>query len=317
MTKAKAPIVMIGETLIDLYLDGLEESSPGQKNFAFTGAIGGGPANAAASLAYLGKPVSLITSFSKDPLGVQMKELLLERGIDLSLSCDDDELKMPLVLVLLDEKGERSFKLYLADTVFENMAVDPQALPEEMEFFHFSSVLMVFDAAFAATEIILEHVKDKNVIRSYDVNIRPDILKTNPMALQRLMQVLDQVDVLKISDEDLEWIQSNIDSSLAKPEDYFRYGIQLVVYTQGEKGATLITPQARACVPAPKVQVVDTTGGGDAFMAGILDGLSDQTWPSRISLQSIPEEQLRELGLRGAESAKRVLSQPGGMPPLV
>ena len=52
-------------------------------------------------------------------------------------------------------------------------------------------------------------------------------------------------------------------------------------------------------------------------MAGILDGLSDQTWPSRISLQSIPEEQLRELGLRGAESAKRVLSQPGGMPPLV
>ena len=151
-------------------------------------------------------------------------------------------------------------------------------MPEEMEFFHFSSVLMVFDAAFAATEIILEHVKDKNVIRSYDVNIRPDILKTNPLALQRLMQVLDQVDVLKISDEDLEWIQSNIDSSLAKPEDYFRYGIQLVVYTQGEKGATLITPQARACVPAPKVQVVDTTGGGDAFMAGSLDGLSDQTW---------------------------------------
>ena len=55
-----------------------------------------------------------------------MKELLLERGIDLSLSCEDDELKMPLVLVLLDEKGERSFKLYLADTVFENMAVDPR-----------------------------------------------------------------------------------------------------------------------------------------------------------------------------------------------
>lgn len=317
MTKEATPIVMIGETLIDLYLDSLQESSPGQKSFVFTGAVGGGPANCAASLAYLGKPVSLITSFSSDPLGVQMRELLLERGIDLSLSCQDDELKMPVVLVLLDEKGERSFKLYLADTVFESITVDPASLPPEMEFFHFSSVLMVFDAAYQATETILHHIADKNVIRSYDVNIRPDILKTNPKALQRLMAVLDHVDVLKISDEDLEWIQRNIDGSLAKPEDYFRYGVQLVVYTQGEKGATLITPQARAYAPAPKVEVVDTTGGGDAFMAGILAGLSDQKWPSRASLQSIPEYHLRELGTRGAESAKRVLSQPGGMPPLI
>jgi len=316
MTNKGARIVMIGETLIDLYFGSLDESLPGQKRFLFSGAVGGGPANAAASLAYMGKPVSLITSFSMDLMGAQMRQLLLERGIDLSLSRHDQELKMPMVLVLLDETGERTFKLYLAGTVFESIVVDPLSLPADMEFFHFSSVLMVFDAGFDATKTILDHIEKKNIIRSYDINIRPDILATNPKALKRLMAVLDQVDVLKVSDEDLEWIRLHIDGSLTKPEDYFRYGIHLVVYTEGEKGATLMTPRARVHVPAPEVVVVDTTGGGDAFMAGVLDGLSDQKWASRECLRTIDEAYLKALGINGAESAKRVLSQPGGMPPI-
>lgn len=175
----------------------------------------------------------------------------------------------------------------------------------------------VFENGVKAANRLLELVASNCIIRSYDINIRPDILQINPAAARQAVRVLDRVDVLKISDEDLGWINENIDPELVRPEDFFRYGVKLIAYTEGPRGARLMTPPTRSCnIPAPEVEVVDTTGGGgDAFIAGVLASLIDLggVGGDRSALLALDAAALRTIGVKATECAKIILSQPGGV----
>lgn len=304
-------VVILGEILVDMYLDSVATST--DRKFTFVGTPGGAPANVAANLASMGIPSSFITSFSDDPLGRYVMSVLEERGIDMSLS-SIHESKTPLAMVLSSPEGERSFRLYLSGSALERLDVSSASLSREISFFHFGSVLLVFEAGVKATRTLLGQVADRKTIRSYDINVRPDIFKLNPRAARESLAVLDQVDVLKLSSEDLEWIQKNADASLRVPSDFFKFGIKLIAYTEGANGSTLLTPNTSLSVLAPDVQVVDTTGSGDAFMAGILASLYEQNFRSRDTLLHLDEAVLRKIGDRANHAAKHILGQAGAMP---
>lgn len=310
------PIIVLGETLFDFYFESVKEFTPGQRHVVLHGAPGGAPANVAANLASMGKPVSLISSFSDDALGATLKEMLQERNIELGLSSTHQHAKTALALVSNSAEGERSFSLYLQGSSLELIDRGNVSLTHQVDFFHFGSVLFVFQAGVNVTRQLLEQLQDKSTIRSYDINIRPDILLGNRNATKDVMEVLTEVDVLKISDEDLAWIRDNLDATLASPRDYLRFGIKLLVYTEGPKGAALITPSENCFVPAPEVEVIDTTGGGDAFMAGVLASLYEMGLTNRNVLPVLDEAALVKIGEKASECAKQILSQSGGMPPV-
>jgi fructokinase len=310
------PIVVLGETLFDFYFDSIKEFTPGQRHVVLHGAPGGAPANVAANLASMGKPVSLISSFSDDVLGATLKDMLRERNIDLNLSSTHPQTRTAVAMVMNSAEGERSFSLYLQGSSLERIDRGSVNLTDDVDFFHFGSVLFVFEAGVNVTRQLLEQLQDQKTVRSCDINIRPDILRGNPEANKDIMDVLTKVDVLKLSDEDLTWIRDNIDASLASPRDYFRFGVKLLVYTEGPKGASLLTPAEECFVPAPQVEVVDTTGGGDAFVAGVLASLYDAGFTNRDDLPHLDQATLLRIGQRASECSKQILSQAGAMPPV-
>ncbi len=315
MKTEEKSILVFGETLVDLFSNGMAACGDDNGYFQFAGAPGGAPANVAANLAHMGLPVYLISNFSDDPLGSRFRRILAERGIDLSLSLTHENSKTALAMVLLAPTGERRFRLYLGGSVLEKEFVLDN-LPPNLGVFHFGSVMHVFENGVKAANRLLELVASNCIIRSYDINIRPDILQINPAAARQAVRVLDRVDVLKISDEDLGWINENIDPELVRPEDFFRYGVKLIAYTEGPRGARLMTPTRSCNIPAPEVEVVDTTGGGDAFIAGVLASLIDLGVGDRSALLALDAAALRTIGVKATECAKIILSQPGGMPPI-
>ncbi len=308
--------IIFGETLVDLFFNEIQEDVPGHKWLEFGGLMGGAPANVGANLASLHKPVSLISPFSADSLGSTLMELVRERQINLDLCPIISDGKMPMAMVSRDSRGERSFQLYLSGTVLEHFELQQIPLPDNVSFFHFGSVALTFEAGVVATQTLLNQLEASSAIRSYDINVRPDILKSYPLAKTQLVKMLHQVDVLKISLEDLAWIRDNVDPSLSRPEDYFRYNIKLVAYTKGSQGAELITPLRECRIPAPTVRIVDTTGGGDAFMAGILASLQENNFIHRHDLEDLPDALLKKMGAKASSCAARILSQPGAMPPV-
>ena len=129
MVAKKPKIVILGETLVDLFFESIEEDS---SDLIFRGALGGAPANVAANLSSVKIPVSLVTGFSSDSLGLQLKSLLENRNIDVSASSTVQHSKTPLALVLSSPCGEREFRLYLKESVLESFVLDLKLLPREM-----------------------------------------------------------------------------------------------------------------------------------------------------------------------------------------
>ncbi len=316
MKQGNGTILIMGETLVDFFFASVSHTEAGHKHFHFMGAPGGAPSNVAANLADMGLPVSVITSFSDDELGSELKQVLLERNIDIGFSSTHPGGKTPIAVVLRSPDGDRDFRLYLTGSVLESIDTSTVRLTEDITFFHCGSIHLVFEAGVRATWQLLAQLAEGSAIRSYDINIRPDILKDYPQASAAVMEMLKHIDVLKLSDQDLQWIQKHVDPSLRGPEDYLKLGIKLVAYTLGADGAVLLTPSTSCLVPAPDVDVVDTTGGGDAFMAGILAGLYERGITRRDALASLDDESLRAIGLKASDCAGRIISQEGGMPPL-
>ncbi|NLJ80695.1 MAG: carbohydrate kinase [Firmicutes bacterium] len=317
MKPKNEPIVILGETLFDFYFDSVRELIPGQKQIVLHGSPGGAPANVAANLAGMNKRVSLISAFSDDLLGASLRKMLLERGINLDHSITFSGTRTPFAVVMNTPEGERGFNLYLRGSALELIDKAKTGLSPEVEFFHFGSVLLVFEAGVKVTETFLKQLEASRAIRSYDINIRPDILKDYPQAPKAILDVLGEVDLLKISDEDLRWIAKNVDGSLAKPEDYFSFGIKLLAYTAGPQGALLLTPSQRCFVPPPEIEVIDTTGGGDAFVAGMLAELQQNRVVDRNELALLDQRLLKKIGLRATRCAAKILAQAGGMPPVI
>ncbi|GAE33553.1 aminoimidazole riboside kinase [Halalkalibacter akibai] len=296
-------IISLGEALIDFIpLD--------PNNITYQKSPGGAPANVAVALAKLGAKSSFLGKVGDDVLGRFLKDTLTSQGVDTSEMMLTDEARTGVVFVTLDEKGERNFSFYIdpsADRFLSKEDVKP-ALFSTNRILHFGSISLISEPSKSATIEAVKQAKEQNLIVSYDPNLRLGLWPTEAQAKETILSIMSEADVVKISEEELEFLtgESDLDRGIEKLASY---QIPVLLVTFGGEGSYLHLNGQTVHVPAMKIQTVDTTGAGDAFVSGILYHLNEED----RSLKDIPMERWQEIVRFASVSGARAASTHGAM----
>lgn len=261
-------IVCMGEVLIDFVA--LESGVTVGEASGFVKAPGGAPANVCVAAARLGMPAAFLGQVGDDPFGHHLADVLRREGIDVRGLLFSREARTMLAFVSLGADGERSFSFY------RNPSADMLLRPEEVVYdviddkriFHYGSITMIDEPSRSALVAALEYARDHDLIISYDPNLRLNLWPDAETARAGMIAGLDYATVLKVSEEELEFITGGDDVT-----PLWRDGMKLIVVTRGAAGSSAFTRSARADAPGFAVTSVDTTGAGDGFVAGMLAGV--------------------------------------------
>lgn len=258
-------IVVCGEALIDLVPSG---------NGTVRQTPGGGPFNTARALARLGVSTAFLSHLSNDPLGCMLLDRLAADDVDLSLTTCGPE-PTTLAVAQLDGDGLATYSFAPDGTSAPNLTADmvPRALGADVSALHVGTLGLVLEPmATTLTELTQREATRRLVM--LDPNVRPALVVDTGRYRQRVQFLMAQSTIVKVSDEDLEWLFPGLDREAAA-DRIISAGARLVVVTLGGQGAFGVMSHVRACVPAPTVDVVDTIGAGDAFGAALLAWLHD------------------------------------------
>ncbi|WP_121743083.1 carbohydrate kinase family protein [Natronorubrum halophilum] len=285
-------VLVAGETLIDFLPDraGALEDVPG-----FSRRPGGAPANVAVALARLERTPLFWTRVGADPFGRFLETTLDDAWLPDRFIERDAEAKTTLAFVTHDESGDREFTFYrddTADTRLEPGRIDDATL-EALEWVHVGGVTLADGSSRDATLDLLERAADAGCTTSFDPNYRPELWADEAMFARVGREALGHVDVCKATVEELEAIGFGgaTAESTSKPESIARAvlergnGPHTVFVTRGSDGAIAVAAadapwSAKPAVASVShagfdVDVVDTTGAGDAFVAGSIAALRD------------------------------------------
>jgi fructokinase len=277
MTHTPDPrIVCLGESIVDL----IGEPDAGGR-VAYRAHPGGSPLNAAVAAARLGAPTAMLTRFSDDAFGAQLRDHLSAAGVDLRLAEAGPE-PTSMAVVTIDAEGRATYGFYRAETA--DVSYDPRprpALPPSVSVGNVTVSLLREPSRTAFHDIVRESGRAGRgaVTWVLDPNARP-ALWSGPDAFGREFAAwVPLVDVIKVSDEDLAYLGGEEGATAAA---WLAAGVTAVVVTAGADGARLYRPgHAPLIVPGRRVDVVDTVGAGDTFTAGLTTGLVDRAAPAR------------------------------------
>lgn len=303
-------VTALGEVLIDFTsVNNLE-----QKNLCFEQNPGGAPANLAACISKLGGKTAFIGKVGKDMFGSFLSEVLSEHGIDITGLKFSEEYNTTLAFVKCDKKGERSFSFYRnpgADTMLSPSEIDFKLL-DASKVFHFGSLSMTHEPSKSATLKALEYARAKKLMVSYDPNLRMALWKSSDHALKEITSVLPLVDILKVSEEELEFITGMSDNEKGSNLLYEQYKIALILVTRGDKGCYYRLGDHTDSRPAySKLNVIDTTGAGDAFLGGFLYNIISQ---GISKVEEIDKELLERAVIFANAVAGICTTRRGGIP---
>ena len=266
---ASGALIGIGEALIDMIPDKSGVAFNEILNFAPR--TGGAPANVCGAFAKLGGNALMLTQLGCDLFGKKIEEDLKNAGIDTYYIQFTDAANTALAFVSLDPDGNRSFSFYRNPSA--DMLYSKDSVPEEVFTgafaLHFCSVSLgdfpMKEAHFKA----IEYARADDVIVSFDPNLRFMLWSDREALRKTVNDFIPLCDILKISDEELEFITGFTSIEDALPS-LFDSGVKLVLFTSGADGAYAYTKNASAYAPALTVKAVDTTGAGDAFIGAFL-----------------------------------------------
>ncbi|MGB0847570.1 MAG: carbohydrate kinase family protein [Thiolinea sp.] len=302
-------IICCGEALIDMI-----PMSDNQGQTSFMPKSGGAVFNTAIALGRLGLKTSFISGLSNDLFGKQLVNDLENSQVDTSLTVNSDR---PTTLAFVElNDGQASYTFYDENTA--GRMLDPNMLPvipDEAEALFFGGISLISEpgADFYAALVVRE---SENKIIIIDPNIRTGFITDEPHYRNRLNRMIAHADILKVSDEDLDWI---IPDALPVEEKISRVtaiGPMIVLLTKGSHGAAAyINGRLAVEVPAQAVEVVDTVGAGDTFNAGVIARLASEGVLIKTKLKEISQEQLEHALTYGAQVAAITVSRSGANPP--
>ena len=262
-------ILCCGEALIDFMP--LEKSD---SQIFYKPCPGGSSLNTAVALGRLNHNVGMLTGISNDLFGKQLIAHREENNVDCSLVIRSN-LDTTLAFVSAESlAGNVEYAFYAKETADRSMSVEnlPKSLPDNIEVLEFGSISLVMEPSASSYEHLMLRESTKRFI-SLDPNIRPDFIPDALAFQKRFDNWLDHVDLVKLSNADLEWLypNSNIDDAVSY---ILSKKVQAVFLTLGEKGAWAYTKNHQIFAETPVISVKDTVGAGDSFHAGLLHKLA-------------------------------------------
>jgi len=256
-------VVAIGELLIDFTC----KSVDGEGYPTMEAHPGGAPANFLAALTKFGCKTAFLGKVGTDAFGKMLTGTLERCGIDTRGLIADDDVFTTIAFVTLDESGDREFSFSRkpgADTCIRFEELD-LSLIDEAKVFHFGTLSLTDEPARSATYQAVDYARGKGKLITYDPNLRKPLWKDLEEAKRQMLWGLGKADVVKISDEEVEFLFGLGVEEGAK-HILETYGCQLVFVTCGKDGCFFKNARAAGMVPSLQgIKVVDTTGAGDIF----------------------------------------------------
>ena len=299
-------ILAVGEILIDLTQNGVNEQGIPK----FDANPGGAPANLAVAAARLGAKTAFIGKVGRDSFGDFLRSTLEENGVDASGLVTDSVQHTTLAVVTVDKSGERSFSFYRdpsADVDLEAADIDEEML-KNTRFLHFGSVSLTADPSKTATLHAASRARELGAVISYDPNYRASLWHSEAEAVKGMLEPMDLVDILKVSDEELPLLTGTEDPEKGTAILAGR-GIKLILVTLGPRGAFYRFGDKTGTVPGVPCVVGDTNGAGDTFFGAFLSRLA-----RRGGLEDVDVSDLEDMIAFANLAASITTSRHGAIP---
>lgn len=300
----KIDVLALGELLIDFTHNG--ESSQG--NGLFEANPGGAPCNVLAMLNKLGHKTAFMGKVGNDIFGRLLKKTLEELSIQTDYMQMDEDVRTTLAFVANDETGDRSFSFYRnpgADMMFTEEEVNEEAICSS-RIFHFGTLSMTHEGVREATKKALHIAKENGVLISFDPNLRESLWESLEDAKEQFAYGMGYCDVLKISDNEIQWFtgEEDYDKGIKILQD--TYHIPLILLSLGKTGSRAYYKDLRVEVPAfVQKNTIETTGAGDTFFGSCLHFVLEK------GLEDLTETDLTEM-LRFANGAASLITTKKG-----
>ena len=274
---SKYDVTALGELLIDF----TENGTSAQGNPVLEANPGGAPCNVLSMLNRLGHKTNFIGKIGNDMFGDQLEAALKEVGIGTDGLMRDNEVHTTLAFVHTAPDGHREFSFYRnpgADMMLSEDDVDAEQI-KNSTIFHFGSLSMTDEVCRKATRKAIAIAEEAGILMSYDPNLREPLWKSMDLAKEQISYGLEHCNILKISDNEIQWLtgKEDYDEGIAMVQE--KYNIPLILLSLGKTGSRAYTKNCRVEVPAfIQEHTIETTGAGDTFGACILHYVLEHGW---------------------------------------
>ena len=311
---------ILGEALIDLRMvigsEPEEEDRPAARNY--TAQPGGSPFNSAIGLARLGHRAEFVGRFAHDALGGILRRHAEQSGVSLSGSGTWPG-PTPAALFDLDRSGSARYEFHLGDAAASmfSAAEVARAMAAPVDAVHFGSIASWLPDCADAVLDAVARLRDRGAFVSYDPNIRSMLTPERAEVLSRVEDAVALSDLVKASIEDLVWLYPHLSPAQAAQKWLTADSKRAVIVTHGAGGAYCHSANAIVHGTSAPVTVVDTVGAGDAFTAGLLNGLGEVDALSTDGLAEVLEQpaEVRRLLDGACAHAAATCTRPGADPP--
>lgn len=306
MAEKKIDVTALGELLIDF----TENGTSAQGNPILEVNPGGAPCNVLAMLQKLGKQTAFIGKVGDDMFGRQLTEAVSSVGVDTRALLVDKEVHTTLAFVHTYPDGDRDFSFYRnpgADMMLTKDDVD-EDLIRASRIFHFGTLSSTHKGVREATRYAIDVAREAGDLISFDPNLRPPLWSSLDDAKREIEYGLGKCDILKISDNEVEFLFGTTDYDLGAKLLKEKYNIPLILITLGPNGSRAYYKDMRVEVaPFLQEKTIETTGAGDTFCASSLNYILEH------GLDNLTEENLTELLTFANAAASLITTKKGAL----
>ena len=299
-------VCALGELLIDF----TENGTSSQGNPVMEANPGGAPCNVLAMLNKLGYKTAFIGKIGDDIFGRQLKKVVEDVGINTEGLVTDKTVNTTLAFVHTLPGGDREFSFYRnpgADMMLNEADVNEQLIADS-RIFHFGSLSMTSEICEAATKKAVKAAKKNGLIISFDPNLRENLWDSLDKAKEKIEYGITDCDILKISDNEIQWFTGEQDFDRAVENLRSRYdNIKLLLLSLGKDGSRAYSGKNSAYAPAAPANTIETTGAGDTFCGAILSKVLEN------GLRVYSEQELSEMLIYANTAAAVVTERKGAL----
>lgn len=301
-------VTAIGELLIDFASK--ETDAAGYPTMKAN--PGGAPGNFLAALNSYGAKTAFLGKVGTDAFGSMLVKTIADAGIETKGIVSDPTVFTTLAFVTFSPDGDRSFSFARkpgADTklLFEELDL---SLIDDAKIFHFGTLSLTDEPVRTTTQKAVAYAKEHGKLITFDPNLRPPLWSSPEAAREQILWGLAQADIIKISDEEVEFLWGKISEQEAAEKLIREYGVRLAMITLGPKGAYLATQHTAAMAFCPSVKPIDTTGAGDIFGGSAVS----QVLKIGKEPEALDKDELKQIGSYACAAASLSTEKQGGIP---